>query len=250
MTRETNRSQARAGSLARACTSLSVYARAADSTALGVVSIERARSPPRAHPPSVRHRSRTRRRDLAASQSQHHRPPPRRTTATQARAMTASRHRNKRALAPLSPASRESRRDDRSSGPARRAGAVGSPPRRPAAARRRPQVTLGGCRARNGSVRPRARALRTAPPARAAHARTHSHNHPCHLRLPRPHRCPRTAAIHTWSPAHLPFRGGVSGRDAPPNENFCFSAGFRMRKEHMSDSSTAITAPALSNSPQ
>ena len=64
---------------------------------------------------------------------------------------------------------------------------------------------------------------------------------------------PRTCAsgAHRARPAHLPpFRGGVSGREVPPNENFCFSAGLRMRKEHMSDSSTAITAPALSNSPQ
>ena len=52
-------------------------------------------------------------------------------------------------------------------------------------------------------------------------------------------------------PAHLPpLRGGVRGRDVPPKENFCFSAGLRILKEHMSDSSTAITAPALSNSPQ
>ena len=50
--------------------------------------------------------------------------------------------------------------------------------------------------------------------------------------------------------AQRPLRGGVIGRDVPPNENFCFSAGLRMRKEHMSDSSMAMTAPALSNSPQ
>ena len=46
------------------------------------------------------------------------------------------------------------------------------------------------------------------------------------------------------------LRGGVSGRELPPKENFCFSAGLRMRKEHMSDSSMAMMAPALSNSPQ
>ena len=46
------------------------------------------------------------------------------------------------------------------------------------------------------------------------------------------------------------LRGGVSGRLAPPKLNFCLSAGLRMRKEHMSDSSTDMTAPALSNSPQ
>ena len=45
------------------------------------------------------------------------------------------------------------------------------------------------------------------------------------------------------------LRGGVSGRLAP-KLNFCLSAGLRMRKEHMRLSSTAMTAPALSNSPQ
>jgi len=35
-----------------------------------------------------------------------------------------------------------------------------------------------------------------------------------------------------------------------PNPNLAFSAGLRMRKEHMRSSSTLITAPALSNSPQ
>jgi len=58
-----------------------------------------------------------------------------------------------------------------------------------------------------------------------------------------------TRAARTPREAHR-LRGGVSGREPPPKVNFCFSAGFRMRKEHMSDSSMAITAPALSNSPQ
>ena len=44
------------------------------------------------------------------------------------------------------------------------------------------------------------------------------------------------------------FLGGVSGR--LPNPNLAFSAGLRMRKEHMRLSSMVITAPALSNSPQ
>jgi len=48
--------------------------------------------------------------------------------------------------------------------------------------------------------------------------------------------------------AHF-LRGGVSGR-LPNNDTFCLSAGLRMRKEHMRLSSTAMTAPALSNSPQ
>ena len=50
--------------------------------------------------------------------------------------------------------------------------------------------------------------------------------------------------------AQRPLRGGVIGRDVPPNENFCFSAGLRIWNEHMSVSSMLIMAPALSNSPQ
>ena len=48
------------------------------------------------------------------------------------------------------------------------------------------------------------------------------------------------------------FRGGVSGRPLPmpPYAYFFLSAGLRMRNEHIRLSSTAITAPALSNSPQ
>jgi len=49
--------------------------------------------------------------------------------------------------------------------------------------------------------------------------------------------------------AHF-FLGGVSGRAPLPKPNLAFSAGLRMRKEHMRLSSMAITAPALSNSPQ
>ena len=45
------------------------------------------------------------------------------------------------------------------------------------------------------------------------------------------------------------FRGGVSGRFAE-KPNLCFSVGLRMRKEHIRLSSTDMTAPALSNSPQ
>ena len=53
------------------------------------------------------------------------------------------------------------------------------------------------------------------------------------------------------SPYHR-FLGGVNGRPLPmpPYAYFFLSAGFRMRKEHIKLSSTAITAPALSNSPQ
>jgi hypothetical protein len=48
--------------------------------------------------------------------------------------------------------------------------------------------------------------------------------------------------------AHF-LRGGVSGR-LPISGIFDLSAGLRMRKEHMRLSSTDMTAPALSNSPQ
>ena len=56
--------------------------------------------------------------------------------------------------------------------------------------------------------------------------------------LPEPH----PASLPLWSgraAAHR-LRGGVSGRFAL-KLNLCFSVGFRMRKEHMSDSSTDIT---------
>ena len=57
-----------------------------------------------------------------------------------------------------------------------------------------------------------------------------------------------------WSAPRPPYflRGGVKGRalPPPPNSILALSAGLRMRKEHMRLSSTAMTAPALSNSPQ
>ena len=40
------------------------------------------------------------------------------------------------------------------------------------------------------------------------------------------------------------MRGGVRGLLPKPND-FCFSAGFRMRKEHIRLSSTAITCLGL-----
>ena len=43
---------------------------------------------------------------------------------------------------------------------------------------------------------------------------------------------------------------GVGARDARGRGGCGFAAGWRMWKEHMSVSSTAMTAPALSNSPQ
>ena len=84
-----------------------------------------------------------------------------------------------------------------------------------------------------------------------AHAPMNSpneHPHGCHTSahpIPSVARrcCPRLTTLHT----HF-FLGGVSGR--LPNPNLAFSAGLRMRKEHMRLSSMVITAPALSNSPQ
>jgi len=54
-----------------------------------------------------------------------------------------------------------------------------------------------------------------------------------------------TAASHTADISLIYLDPGRPNR--PPFEGV---AGFRIRKEHMSDSSTAMTAPALSNSPQ
>jgi len=88
-------------------------------------------------------------------------------------------------------------------------------------------------------------------------ARTHSHTH----HTPPPHHTrtrteiPKLRRGRVGVQADQPhfLRGGVSGREPPippKPANFCLSAGFRMRKEHMSDSSTDMMAPALSNSPQ
>jgi len=57
------------------------------------------------------------------------------------------------------------------------------------------------------------------------------------------------APVDTRSLRDYRLRGGVSGL-LVENPNLCFSVGFRMRKEHMRLSSTDMTAPALSNSPQ
>ena len=90
--------------------------------------------------------------------------------------------------------------------------------------------------------------------AKTRDAQDHERAHRCSnaTRQPKclPHPPSHTSTTHLTTAksqtAHF-FRGGVNGREPPPNPNLDFSAGFRMRKEHMRLSSMAITAPACTS---
>jgi hypothetical protein len=139
----------------------------------------------------------------------------------------------------------------------------GGPTRTPTAGSQPIERTLQHERARGGShghaLPMHLRSLGGAPARHASRAKGHGPNPYGMGHAHAPQSEPRNARTDTpqRSPPPLPaspstqrLRGGVSGRELPPKSAFCFSAGLRMRKEHMSDSSIAMTAPALSNSPQ